>query len=579
MRWIFFFSILSLMTCHRPSIEKRPNVVLILTDDQGWGDLSLHGNELLHTPHLDQLAKDGAQFERFYVSPVCAPTRASMLTGRYHLRTGTSWVTHRKEVMRTEEKTIAEYLKAAGYATALFGKWHNGAQYPNDPNGQGFDEFLGFTSGHWNNYFNTELQHNKTSVQTEGYLSDVLTTRSMQFIANHQDAPFFCYLSLNTPHSPFQVPDAYFDKFKAKGLNDKDACVYGMVENIDDNIGRLLAHLDQLGISENTIVLFLTDNGPNGHRYNGGMKGIKAQVDEGGVRVPCFIRWPEKIAAGTHIQALSAHIDLLPTLMDMLDIEAETDRVIDGRSLWPLLRGEQLNWEERPIFSIQANGALRSFPSSMRTDQYRIVWNHQNEVSLYDMLSDPEQKQDIAAQHPSLIDSFSRIHQRWFSDVTSQGIQPIPIPVGYETAPIVYCHAPDARLSKNLQFKGGMGWANDWILNWSERQDTASWMLDVRQAGIYQMSIGYNLKENSKPPSIHLFTDSASLKTPLERVFWSDYFPSPDRVKRGEVYEKKWAEYDIGVLSLEDGQQAIHLQALIADSTALEVKYLKLEKQ
>ena len=213
-------------------------------------------------PVLDQLATEGIQFERFFVSPLCAPTRASLLTGRYHLRTGTSWVTHRKEVMRSEEETIAEALKKAHYQTGMFGKWHNGEQYPNHPNGQGFDEFLGFCAGHWNNYFNPHLEHNSSTVQREGYINDIFTNAAIDWIKTQEDQPFFCYLAYNTPHSPFQVPDAYFDKYKAKGLTDKNASVYGMCENIDDNIGRLLSALEQNGQRENTIIIFLTDNGP-----------------------------------------------------------------------------------------------------------------------------------------------------------------------------------------------------------------------------------------------------------------------------------------------------------------------------
>ena len=187
-----------------------PNVLLILTDDQGWGDLSYHNNDSIDTPNLDALAQKSNRFRRFYVSPVCAPTRASLLTGRYHLRTGTSWVTHRKEVMRTEEVTLAEVFKQVGYNTGCFGKWHNGEQYPNDPNGQGFDEFLGFTAGHWNNYFDTSLSHNGKKVKSKGYITDVFTKAAIDFIKNNRKTPFFCYVPYNAPHSPFQLPQSIF---------------------------------------------------------------------------------------------------------------------------------------------------------------------------------------------------------------------------------------------------------------------------------------------------------------------------------------------------------------------------------
>ncbi|WP_245897232.1 sulfatase-like hydrolase/transferase [Hymenobacter nivis] len=256
----------------------RPNVVLILTDDQGWGDLSANKNPWLKTPNMDRLAQQGTSFEHFYVSPLCAPTRASLLTGRYHLSTGVVSVSKGLETMDSEETTLAELFRANGYQTGMFGKWHSGQHYPNRPNDQGFDEFLGFCAGHWSNYFDTKLDHNGELVQTTGYITDVLTDAALKFIGANQDKPFFCYIPYNAPHSPFQVPDAYFNKFKAKGRSNELACVYGMVSNLDDNVGRVLAFLKKRKLKKNTIVIFMTDNGPNGTRYNGDMRGIKGSV-------------------------------------------------------------------------------------------------------------------------------------------------------------------------------------------------------------------------------------------------------------------------------------------------------------
>ena len=272
--------------------DEQPNVILVMTDDQGYGDVCSHGNPLIDTPNLDQMAKDGARFENFFVSPLCAPTRASLLTGRYHIRTGTVNVSNNLEIMRSEETTIAELFKANGYSTALFGKWHNGEHYPYNPNGQGFDEFVGFCAGHTGNYFDPILEHNAGTIKTKGFITDILTDKAMEWIEAKRNEKFFCYIPYNAPHTPYQVPDAYFEKYKARGLDVKNATLYGMVENIDDNMGRLLKKVKELGLQENTIVLFLTDNGPNTrNRYNGGMKGHKGQVDEGGVRVPLFVRW------------------------------------------------------------------------------------------------------------------------------------------------------------------------------------------------------------------------------------------------------------------------------------------------
>ena len=193
--------------------KKYPNVVIILADDQGWGDLSIHGNTNLSTPHIDSLARDGGIFEHFYVCAVCAPTRAEFLTGRYHARGGVRGVTSGAERLNLDEKTIADTFKAAGYATGAFGKWHNGSQFPYHPNARGFDEYYGFTSGHWGNYFDPELDHNGKLVRGKGYVTDDLTNHALEFIEANKSKPFLCYLPLNTPHSPMQAPDRFYEKF------------------------------------------------------------------------------------------------------------------------------------------------------------------------------------------------------------------------------------------------------------------------------------------------------------------------------------------------------------------------------
>jgi arylsulfatase A-like enzyme len=297
---------------------ERPNVLLILTDDQGYGDISSHGNPYVKTPHMDRIAAEGARFERFFVSPLCAPTRAGLLTGRYHLRTGVHGVTRGQENLRDSEVTLAEIFRDAGYATGCFGKWHNGRHYPMHPNGQGFDEFVGFCGGHWNNYFDTELEHNGEPLRTEGYITDVLTDHALAFIESHAKGPFFCYVPYNAPHSPWQVPEAYWSRFQNHPDLDEEAkCAYAMVENLDDNIGRLLAGLDARGLSEQTIVLFLTDNGANSDRFNAGMRGRKGSAHEGGTRVPLFVRWPGVIPSGTVIRPIAKHVDLFPTLREL----------------------------------------------------------------------------------------------------------------------------------------------------------------------------------------------------------------------------------------------------------------------
>lgn len=575
----FLLLLLLLISCTNNDTPKPPNIILIMTDDQGYGDLSIHGNDSVSTPVLDRLAKEGVQFDRFYVSPLCAPTRASLLTGRYHMRTGTSWVTHRKEVMRAEETTIAEVFKNAGYTTGIFGKWHNGEQYPNTPQGQGFDEFYGFKAGHWNNYFNTKLEHNGQEVQGEGFIIDDLTNQAMTFIENNKNQPFFAYLPYNTPHSPFQVPDDLYDKYKATGLTDKNACVYAMCENIDNNIGRLWDKVASLGLEDNTIIIFLTDNGPNGRRYNGNMRGTKGSVHEGGMRVPLFMYWKGNLPAGKMITELAAHIDLLPTLADLADITLPTDLNLDGKSLTPLLLSEDTTWDARTLHHLQSDGKLEGYRAAVRTDQYRLVINNDQTVELYDMLADPRQTTDLADQLPDIYNQLLDKHKAWFADVTKNGIAPPPIPVGYAASPTTHLPAPESTLSGNLKFKGKMGWANDWIYGWANDSDVATWNIDVVENGKFEVLVDYASIDENIGSTIFINNGEAELSQQVAAAHWPAYYESPDKVKRGEVYEKDWKPLSLGTLDLAKGSHKINLYATgVATSDNFEIKTVSLKK-
>jgi len=277
-------------------------------DDQWWGDLSCNGTRNLNTPNIDSLSRDGARFEHFYVCPVCSPTRAEFLTGRYHPRSGVYATSLGGERMNLDEKTVAEAFQAAGYAAGAFGKWHNGMQYPYHPNGRGFEEYYGFCSGHWGNYYDPMLEHNGRIVKGDGYVTDDFIDKAMSFIKRsvQNKRPFFAYLPYNTPHSPMQVPNTFWNKFSGKELemkrldgqaaeDDFTRAALAMCENIDWNVGRVLKLLEELQVEEDTIVIYFSDNGPNGWRWNGGMRGRKGSTDEGGVRSPLAIRWPRKI--------------------------------------------------------------------------------------------------------------------------------------------------------------------------------------------------------------------------------------------------------------------------------------------
>jgi len=538
---------------------RRPNVLLILTDDQGWGDIHSHGNGKLDTPVLDKLAASGARFDRFYVSPLCAPTRASLLTGRYHLRTGTHGVTRGRETMRSEEVTIAEVLKEAGYATGCFGKWHNGAHYPYHPNGQGFDEFLGFCAGHWNNYFDTTLERNGKLVKTKGYISDVLTDAAIAFIERHRDRPFFCYLPYNAPHSPWQAPDKYFDKYKARGFDDTTACAYAMVENLNDNIGRLLKKLDDLGLADDTVVLFLTDNGPNSDRYNGGMKGRKGSAHEGGVRVPLFIRWPGPIKPGTEVRQIAAHIDLLPTIVQLCDVPMPETLPLDGVSLVPLLRGEAAEWPDRMVFTHKGNRG------SVRTQRWRAVSSGRR-WELYDMVADPGQRKDLAKQHPAVVRRLRSAYEASLKDVTKAGFDPIPIPIGYPQRREVILPGHEAFLhpptKQGISYNGRAGWANDWITNWTSTDAYPCWEIDVVGGGRYEITLLYVCPEENIGSKIRVEIGGQFVQGVIRRPHDPQPISSPDRVPRKEVYEKVWAPLKLGTVDLEKGRTRLCVRAL-----------------
>ena len=304
---------------------RRPNVIVFISDDQGYADLSLHGNTHLKTPNLDRIGTEGAQFTQFQVCPVCSPTRSSLMTGRYNYRTGIVDTFLGRSMMDPREVTAAEVFAANSYRTGIFGKWHLGDNYPMRTIDQGFHESLVHGGGGLaqpadppggNHYYDPVLVRNGKQEKVPGYCTDIFFREAMAFIDRNKAKPFFLYLPTNAPHTPLEIDDRYVAPFKAAGLDDVTAKVYGMVKNLDDNTGALLANLDKSGLAQNTILIFMTDNGPQQPRYVAGMRGRKGTVYQGGIRVPFFFRWPARIKAGAEVGRIAAHIDVLPTLID-----------------------------------------------------------------------------------------------------------------------------------------------------------------------------------------------------------------------------------------------------------------------
>ncbi|MDG1277936.1 MAG: arylsulfatase [Algoriphagus sp.] len=558
--FLLIILLVSLNSCNpaNPSV-RSPNVILILTDDQGYGDLGIHGNADINTPVLDQLGRESARFDRFYVSPLCAPTRASILTGRYHLRTGTISVSNGLEVMDASEYTLAELFKANGYSTGIFGKWHNGQHYPNHPLAQGFDEFTGFLAGHWSNYFDTQLEKDRKTQQIEGYLPDILTDEAIAFIEKNQSKPFFAYLPYNTPHSPHQVPDEYFDFYKKQGLSDELAAIHGMVSNIDSNIGRVLEKLDELGLEENTLVIFLTDNGPNGNRYNAAMKGIKGSVHEGGVRVPSFWKLPGVISPGLK-ETPGAHIDILPTLVDLLSLDFEEKKRLDGVSLAPTLRGEDQKIN-RAIFSQVAfpQQEITPEPGAIRKDSMLLVLLKEG-VELYDLKNDPNQTRNLAEIQEETTANLKADYMAWWQEVSSDINLNRPIPISNQ-APQILLAGYEAAFSGGIKFYEGHGWAQDWLTNWKGLNDRISWNLNVIDPGVYEVILEYSASKDQIGSELILRQADEEITFQLKENFEGELIPSPDRIPRKEAPEKTWKQIPIGKIDLKVGNTRLDLFA------------------
>jgi arylsulfatase A-like enzyme len=461
----------------------KPNVIIIITDDQGFGDIGYSGNTQIRTPVMDQLAKESIVFDRFYVSPVCAPTRACLMTGRYNYRTGAIDTWLGRAMMHSDETTMAEIFKSNGYKTGIFGKWHLGDNYPLRPGDQGFEESLIHKGGGitqpsgppGDHYTEPLLYHNNKPVRHKGYCTDIFTDAAIQFVRHHKDEPFFAYLATNAPHTPLEIDNRYVKPYLDMGLDETTAKIYGMVENIDENMGRLFDQLKRLNLEDDTIVIFLTDNGPQQRRYNANLRGLKGSTYEGGIRALSFIRWPAQWRQNVTIKQVAAHIDLLPTLIEACNLRPPQNLQLDGRSLFPLLKGVKKAWPQRTLFIQWHRGdEPEPFRNSAAFDQkYKLV----NGTELYDIETDPYEKNDIAKDKPDVVQRLRQEYEAWFQSVSStRGYAPPRIYIGSEQEnPVILTRqdwrGPDA------------GWG---------KQSIGYWEVDVQQAQAYSITLRFN---------------------------------------------------------------------------------------
>jgi arylsulfatase A-like enzyme len=554
--------------------SQRPNVVVFLADDAGWGDYGRSGNSQVRTPHIDSLARDGVTLDRFFVQPVCAPTRAEFLTGRYHPRSGVRGVSTGQERMDLGEKTIADAFKSAGYATGAFGKWHNGSQWPYHPQARGFDEYYGHTSGHWGEYFDPPLERNGRMERARGYIVDVCTDEALAFIERNQVKPFLCYVPFTTPHSPWAVPDEYWQRFKDKPITqratqlqqedlDQTRCALAMLENQDWNVGRILRKLDSLGLADNTIVLYFSDNGPNSARWNGGMKGRKGSVDEGGVRSVCFLRWPAKLPKGRTVTEIAGAIDLFPTLTALAGVKRVGDKPLDGRDLSPLLFGKGTAWPERMIFFSWAGNV------SVRTPQFRLDAGGK----LYDLLADPGQTRDIAAAQTEVASRLSQAVSDWRREMFGNNtelrpnpgnvVDPRPIPVGFAEFPITMLPARDGEPRGAVRRSSGAPNCS-YFVNWTSKDDSMVWNLEVHTTGQYEVVIDYTCPMADAGSMIELSFNESRLAGKVTPGWDSPFYTNQDTIPRpaGESQMKDFRPLKLGTLRLEKGRGPLTLRAL-----------------
>ena len=577
------FFVLLLCLCHEARGVEHPNVIVILTDDQGWGDLSLNGNVSVETPHIDQLASDGARFQHFFVSPVCSPTRAEFLTGRHHVRCGVYSTSEGGERVNADEMMIGEIFKKAGYRTAAFGKWHSGMQHPYHPNARGFDEFYGFCSGHWGNYFSPMLEHNGQLVQGDGYLPDDLTARAIEFIERDHSRPFFVYLPYNTPHSPMQVPDRWWDKFKNKEIiqehskmkNEKidhTRAALAMCENIDWNVGRLCSKLKELNLEKDTIVVYFSDNGPNGSRWNDGLRGRKGSTDEGGVRSPLVMCWPGVIDAGTVVTQICSAMDLMPTLAELADVEVISAKPIDGMSLVPILLDEKLSWPERTLVHHWKDKV------SIRTQEFRLDY----EGRLYDMTDDEGQQVELNDSQPQVAAALQRQAKEFRQQMLSEYGKPFdkrPFVIGYGGTSLTQVPARDGVGHGNI--KRSNRFPNDsFFEDWTSVNDFISWECEVGASGLYRAEIFYSCPKEDVGSTVELvFGDSTltgEISVPHDPPLTG---MENDRFKRTESYVKDFKRMTLGEIQLEEGEGTLMLRAKrIPGDTVMDFRLLLLTR-
>ncbi|MCM4154023.1 arylsulfatase [Arenibacter sp. N53] len=490
----FLFILLHPVVFSQATTKTKPNVIIVITDDQGMGDLGCYGNPYIKTPNIDAFYKESVRFNNFHVSTTCAPTRGAIMTGRHTNRINVFHTIAGRSLLFEDEVILPQILAQNGYTNGMFGKWHLGDNYPYRPEDRGFHEVVrhgggGITQGpdYWgNDYFDDTYWHNSQTQKYNGYCTDVFFSEAMNFIEENKNNPFFCYIATNAPHGPLNLPKAYLDMYKdVKGLEVSQQRFYGMITNIDDNFKLLEKKLDELKIADNTILIFMTDNGTAGGNkvFNAGLRGQKGSEYEGGHRVPLFIRWPDgQLTGGKDINKLAAAYDLLPTFVDLLGLNFNPVKPLDGKSLKPLLYDQAADWPNRVLYidTQRLQNLVKYRKYSVMDDNWRFV----NGSELYNMNSDRSQTKNVFAQHPEVVEKLAEGYEKWWQSFMDEGVN--------ERYAYIKVGSPQenpSRISAHDMLTGKFGHMWHQYGAVTATQATGRWKIDFIEDGEYKISL------------------------------------------------------------------------------------------
>ncbi|WP_339711654.1 arylsulfatase [uncultured Kriegella sp.] len=547
--------------------KKKPNVIVVITDDQGMGDLGCYGNPYIKTPNIDNFYKDAVRLTNYHVSTTCAPSRGAIMTGRHTNRLNVFHTIAGRSLLFEDEVILPQIFAQNGYTNGMFGKWHLGDNYPYRPEDRGFHEVVrhgggGITQGpdYWgNDYFDDTYWHNGETEKYEGYCTDVFFSEAMDFIETNKDNPFFCYIATNAPHGPLNVPEKYLNMYKGvKGLEERFQRFYGMITNIDDNFKLLEEKLAELDIADNTILIFTTDNGTAGGNriYDAGLRGAKGSEYEGGHRVPFLIRWPDgELTGGKDIDKLVAHYDLLPTFVDVLDLDFNPVKPLDGKSLKPLLYDTSEAWPNRTLYmdTQRLQNLVKYRKYSVMDDNWRLV----NGSELYDMNKDRSQTTNVYDQHPEVVEKLALGYEKWWQSIKDEGVNEryayIKVGTPQENPSRISAH--DMLTGKFTHMWHQYGAA-------SAVQATGSWKIEFVEDGSYKISLcrfpresGLGINETFPAQEKRVELDRfmpASVKSDFESayIFVADLEKS-QKIEKGQKEVSFTADISAGKYNME----------------------------